>query len=187
MSGWGGPWYVAGGWAIDLYLDRVTRTHHDIEIAVFREDQVGIQSFLSDWEFLKVIPDEYHLREKWLPGEYLSPPIHEIHASCSNHDPSALEILLNERDGNHWIFRRNPGVRSHLSKIGLHSKDGIPFLCPEIVLLYKAKKPKHIDEVDFFHTYQVLNEESCRWLAEAIRSCYPGHPWLLLLPDKKNE
>ena len=28
------PWYVAGGWAIDLFLGRTTREHADLEIAV---------------------------------------------------------------------------------------------------------------------------------------------------------
>ena len=28
------PWYVAGGWAIDLFLGEQTREHEDVEIAV---------------------------------------------------------------------------------------------------------------------------------------------------------
>jgi len=41
MVGFKKPWGVCGGWAIDLYLAKVTREHHDIEIAVFRKDQAA--------------------------------------------------------------------------------------------------------------------------------------------------
>ncbi|MCL4541605.1 MAG: hypothetical protein M1396_04620 [Chloroflexi bacterium] len=33
------PWFIAGGWAIDLFLGRQTRAHKDVEIAVLRQDQ----------------------------------------------------------------------------------------------------------------------------------------------------
>ena len=33
----GTPWYVAGGWAVDLHLGRPTREHEDLEIGVPRE------------------------------------------------------------------------------------------------------------------------------------------------------
>ena len=39
MTDFEGSWCIAGGWAIDLYLDKETRTHGDIEVLVFREDQ----------------------------------------------------------------------------------------------------------------------------------------------------
>ena len=38
MAGFPQPWYVAGGWAIDLFGGRVTRAHEDLEVAVCRRD-----------------------------------------------------------------------------------------------------------------------------------------------------
>ena len=32
MAGFPRPWFFAGGWALDVWLGRVTRTHEDIEI-----------------------------------------------------------------------------------------------------------------------------------------------------------
>ena len=36
MDGFPAPWFVSGGWAIDLFLGRVTRDHSDIEIGIYR-------------------------------------------------------------------------------------------------------------------------------------------------------
>ena len=36
MRGFEPDWFIAGGWAIDLYLEKQTRLHDDIEIAIFR-------------------------------------------------------------------------------------------------------------------------------------------------------
>ena len=39
-------WYVCGGWAIDLFLGRVTRAHKDVDISVARADQLRAQEFM---------------------------------------------------------------------------------------------------------------------------------------------
>ena len=43
------PWFVAGGWALDLFLGRITRDHSDFEVALFREDQLELQRILKGW------------------------------------------------------------------------------------------------------------------------------------------
>jgi len=44
-------WAVAGGWAIDLYLGRVTRQHADVDIAVWRDEQLRLREALPEWRF----------------------------------------------------------------------------------------------------------------------------------------
>jgi hypothetical protein len=39
MEDFGGPWWVAGGWAADMWVGHPRRKHEDIEIAVLREHQ----------------------------------------------------------------------------------------------------------------------------------------------------
>jgi len=53
----------------------------------------------------------------------------------------------------------------------------LPYLAPEIVLLYKAKEPRASDEADFTATEPALPIESRRWLARAVERCHPGHAW----------
>jgi Aminoglycoside-2''-adenylyltransferase len=32
------PWWIAGGWALDLFLGKGTRAHKDLDIGIFRKD-----------------------------------------------------------------------------------------------------------------------------------------------------
>jgi hypothetical protein len=46
------PWWVAGGWAIDPFVGRETRPHHDFDVGIFRHDVFAFIALLSSWEFL---------------------------------------------------------------------------------------------------------------------------------------
>jgi len=175
LYGFTEPWFIAGGWAIDLFLKNVTRVHSDLEIAVFRKDQITLRNYLSDWEFSKVVSG---VLQPWDQGEWLELPVHEIHTQRKSSELSSLEILLNESFESEWRFRRNPKIRRPMSMIGLFSEIGVPFLAPEIVILYKAKNPRAKDEKDFDQVRGLLNQEQRVWLKQAIAACHPEHPWL---------
>jgi len=173
MRGFPGPWYVAGGWALDLFLGRVTRPHEDVEVALFRQDQMQLREHLPDWEFVKVSRGR---RDPWRSGEWLELPVHEIHG-CQHETGTALEFLLNERQGGSWVYRRNAAVTLPLERVGGQRSD-LPYLRPEIVLLYKAKSPRPIDEEDFRSVLHALDDDGARWLFGALRECHPKHHWL---------
>src|ERR1700687_3803190 len=44
------PWWIAGGWALDLYLGTRSRAHADLDIGVFRRDITTVLAALSSWE-----------------------------------------------------------------------------------------------------------------------------------------
>lgn len=171
------PWFIAGGWAIDLFLGNETRKHGDIEIALLRKDQESIKSYLRSWNLQKVVKGEFH---QW-KDEYLELPIHEIHGVSET--GSRIEILLNESNNSEWIFRREPSIRRHLKHIKRVSDLDIPYLSPEIVLLYKAINPKEKDEEDFIRAKDLLNEESRSWLIRGLEVHIPGHYWIGELVD----
>lgn len=173
MAGFDKPWFIAGGWAIDLFIGRETREHHDIEIAIFRKDQLHVKDYLKSWEFKKVADGKY---ESW-DGDFLELPIHEIHAK-NPRNGVCLEVLLNEADKDAWLFRRNPAINYPLGYAGGVTEEGIPYLKPEIVLLYKAKNTRGKDEQDFLTVKGYLDPSQKKWLKEAIQVHVPGHPWL---------
>src|SRR2546427_535915 len=79
MRGFKRPWFVAGGWALDLFLGRETREHEDIEIAILRRDQEALCRFFSGGEMEKIVPGAGDSKRQLWRGEWLPPPIHEIH------------------------------------------------------------------------------------------------------------
>ena len=173
LDGFDSPWWVAGGWAVDLFIGRRTRLHKDIEIALFRRDQLAVQEYLAGWSLSKVVD---HRLVPWRPGERLTLPVHEIHGRGP--DGRALEILLNEYDRGRWLFRRDPTVTRPAKLIAARSADGVPFLRPEIALLYKSNDPHPDNQADFERAAPLLGQESSAWLRAALRHHRPGHPWL---------
>ena len=70
MSGYGGTWGIAGGWAIDLFLDRQTRPHDDLDVAVLRHDQENLRRHLGAARVEKV---GAHGLSEWTLSERLEP------------------------------------------------------------------------------------------------------------------
>jgi len=167
-------WFIAGGWAIDLYLGRVTRPHADLEIAIFRRDQFALRAHLSDWQWQKVFKGELTLWQ----GERLAWPVHELYASNERAAPPRLEVLLNEAQRDQWVFRRNEEITRPIANCYRATPFGINALAPEIVLLYKSQAPRAQDEADFAATIAHLDAEQRAWLRAAIATCNAGHRWL---------
>jgi Aminoglycoside-2''-adenylyltransferase len=178
MAGFGAPWYVAGGWALDLFLGRATRPHDDLELAVFRGDQSLLHAHLRGWTFLKIVDGS---RRPWRAGDWLALPVHEVHARSPDEPSRSIEFLLNERDGHNWVFRRNPAIILPLNHAAIVCGLGVPVLAPEIVLLFKAKSPRAKDEADFRAAHNAMDRSRRRWLRAALQVCHPGHPWIELL------
>lgn len=175
MRGFEPNWFIAGGWAIDLFLGKETRPHEDIEIAIFRKDQLALQNFLTGWNLKKVLDGEL---SDWKKNEFLESPIHEIHCFNETGELHLLEVLLNETNGKDWIFRRDNRVTKPITKLFLTTNSGIRFLLPEVVLLYKSKNPRAKDEQDFEAAAKYLDVESREWLKNALSICYSEHHWL---------
>lgn len=178
MRGFKLDWFVAGGWAIDLFLEQETRPHEDIEIAIFRGDQLALQNYLDGWVLKKA---DGGVLSDWSKDEFLELPTHAIHCSGETGELRFLEVLLNETNGKEWTFRRNENVTKPLSKLHLMTNSGVRFLCPEVVLLYKSKNPRFKDERDFQATVKHLDAEAKEWLRNALSVCYSEHQWLEIL------
>lgn len=43
LRGIGKPWYVVGGWALDLWQRKQTRDHEDLEFCILRDDFEAFQ------------------------------------------------------------------------------------------------------------------------------------------------
>jgi len=183
LRGFGSPWYVAGGWAIDLFAERVTRDHSDVDLMVARSDQKVVFRHFRDRALAKVMPHPDGLVgrgtvEPW-GGERLDLPVHQVFADDAA--GNRIEILFGEIEGDVWRYRRNPAVVRSIDDVALTSPQGIPFLAPEVVLLFKAKLMRTWDTADFDTAAAVMEPERRSWLREALEESHPGHEWIAAL------
>lgn len=172
MRGYAAPWAIAGGWAIDLALGSVSRVHADVDLAVFRDDQRVLREHLAEWRWEYV---DDGVLVPWGKDQWLALPVHELYATSAG--GSRIEILLNERDGDDWLFRRDPRVRLPLVRAIVTSASGLPAFAPEVALLYKSKDPRATDEADFAAAVPRLDASARQWLRDALGECYGEHPW----------
>jgi hypothetical protein len=175
------PWAIAGGWALDLGLGLTTRPHADVDVALFRDDQAELRRALPAWTFHAAVNGSL---VPWEEGVRIEPPVHEIHArpAGSPIGPS-LEFLLNERVGGEWVYRRDHGVRRRLARAFRVIDQGLTVLAPELVLLFKSRAPRAVDEADFAASHRRLDPEARAWLRAAIERGSPSHPWAAALAD----
>ena len=187
LGGLRAPFYFAGGWAIDLHLGRVTREHHDIDALVMRRDHLLLHKALQQFSLKKIIPHPDGMPPnrgtivEWPPGDKLELPVHQINAYRTGESEPAFQVMLAESRGSDWIFRRNPDVSMPLSRMGFHPLWGLPYLAPEIVLLFKAKHLEARDQIDFDQALPALSADARRWLRDAIEKTHPGHELLRII------
>ncbi len=181
-----GPWWIAGGWAIDLVLGRQTREHEDIDIQVLRRDQHAVRTLFGGWDMQAALQpprDEAWPFREWRRDEALDVAIHDVWCRPASTEPWALQLMIADSRDDMWLFRRIPAIERSLAAIGSFSAEGIPYLAPEIQLLYKAKGRRPKDEADFARTLPLLNQERRQWLRSALTTTHPHHPWLDSLTD----
>lgn len=179
------PWMFAGGIALDLHLGRVLRPHEDIDIAVCRSDQSQrtLMNLLKTWRLDASLSGIYHAWTEPLQFE----KGHQVHARHTDL-PSVmmLDLLFTDLSNNQWHFRRHPSITRPLDQARLMSKQGLPYLAPEIVLLFKSNKIGETDSQgkdaqDFEKFWPILSQEAKNWLYMALSEINIAHPWLLKL------
>ncbi len=99
-------WWIAGGWAIDLFLGKLTRPHFDLDIAVARRDQTLARQYLTTWDFHYPLRDQnenifLHL---WKTDMVLDFDIPGTWAREKPDAPWRFEFLLQEIDDLKWTF-----------------------------------------------------------------------------------
>jgi hypothetical protein len=50
MRGYDRPWWVGGGWALDLFVDRRTRVNDVVDVVVRRRDQAAFRTHFNGWD-----------------------------------------------------------------------------------------------------------------------------------------
>jgi hypothetical protein len=148
------PWHISRGWALDLYLGVAGRVHGDVDMQVAFADQGALQQHLTSRGWKFVTP---------FKGRFDPWPMH-----------TRLEMPR---------YRREPSILQSAERIGLRTANGIPYLAPELVLLYKSRntsdsQDRSKDQDDFERMQARLTPERRAWLRWALLTTSPDHAWL---------
>lgn len=170
-------WWIAGGYAIENFVGRSFREHGDIDILICRSCLNLIRDTMSDW---KLYPSDPPGRLRvWQPDETLPNTVRDIWGRKDDHSPWSFQIMVNDCENEEFLYKRDPSIRFNIKRFTQTSSDGIPFLAPELQLLYKGKSPREKDNKDFELCLPLLRRDERLWLKEMLIRCYSAkHPWL---------
>jgi len=172
------PWCVAGGWALDLWRGEQTREHSDLEIAIpawaFGQVRAALEGCLFEvvgWGRVWPVDD---------------PAFTATHQTwASEPDPRRpggrayrVDVFREPASGGLWACRRDEQITLAYDRAIGHDAAGVPYLRPEIVLLFKAKHARAKDQADFDAALPLLQPAAVAWLRSALDRVHPGHPWI---------
>ena len=177
MSKVSAPWYIAAGWALELFTNDAAREHDDLEIAVpaarFGEVMAAFPGFAWDvvgdgqvWPFPEQLANHHQtwLRER-ATGRY------------------RIDVFREPQVGGLWVCRRDTSITLPYGELILRTSEGIPYATPEVVLLFKAKDVRDKDEADFQRVLPRMNPTQRSRLIGWLSRVHPGHAWITPLAN----
>ena len=202
---------VGGGQAIDLFLGYESRTHGDIDIIAFWKDRDMIIQFMQSQGFYvyeMLGGGRAHRITDLSKQMYLKRNICCFREGCplvkvypldadgcgrfeffhvGQTELDFVEFLFNDKSETHFEYARNREIKRELGKAILFS-GGVPYLCPEMCLLYKSTYTEREGyRQDFELACGAMNAEQRDWLEDALFKQNPqGHKWLSYMRRKSD-
>lgn len=179
LAGFERPWWVVGGWAIEA-ASGYQREHEDTDISLLSCDVPAFVEFLKGrWHVWNNVGGVLHpLGDRW---PTVDEPDSQLWLRADARSPWVLDVPLTPDDEGRWTNKRLPGHVASVEDVTWVADDGIRYLSPEIVLLFKARLMRPKDDPDLEATLPVLSADRRAWLRAAIAELIPDHPWLARL------
>ncbi len=178
FEGYPGPWWIAGGWAIEAFTD-VSRPHGDVDPSIPRSDvgalRVHLAGRLDVWQ-----ADDGLLRPMVAPGDTISETCENLWLRASGAEPWEYDVILMHTTPTTWTYKRDVRISRPLAEI-LWTRSGVPYLRPEVQLLHKARGLRPQDQADFHACAPLLEAGPRGWLRSALTLAHPGHQWIAQL------
>ncbi len=192
-----------GGQAVDLFLGYESRIHGDIDVCAYWNGRDEIIRFMQSqgfqvYEMLgggrahRITDVSKQIREKRNIFCFKdSCPLIRLYPLDENDccwiefshvgqtELDFVEFLFNDRSETRFEYARDREITREIGKAVL-SADGIPYLAPELCLLYKSTViDREGYQQDFELAYRAMNGEQRAWLQRALKRLYPqGHRWI---------
>lgn len=165
-------WWVSGGHALELHVGRSWRSHDDTDISFCRDDARHLPEILAGWD-LHVAAGG--VLAGW-QGAALAADLHQnnLWGRPAVDSPWRLDLTVSGGDHHDWVFRRDPAIRVPWNRAVLHSPTGVPYLAPELQLLFKSRDRRPKDDADADAVVPHLDSDRLTFLM-AVLGC--DHPW----------
>jgi hypothetical protein len=177
LAGFARPWWVVGGWAIEAATG-YQREHDDTDISILSTDVPAFVDHLRGrWHVWNNAGGVLHpLGDRWTT---VDEPRSQLWLRANASAPWVLDVPLTPAgDGGRWTNKVLDGHVATVEEVTWVAEDGIRYLLPQIVLVFKARLRRPKDEPDFEATLPVLTAERREWLRNAVTRVAPDHPWL---------
>lgn len=176
LAGFTRPWWVVGGWAIEAATG-YRREHEDTDISILSTDVASLVDHLRDrWHVWNNVGGVLHpLGDRWTE---VDEPRSQLWLRRDAGSPWVLDIPLTPSSNGEWTNKFLKDHVAQVSEVTWTASDGIKYLLPEIVLVYKARLGRPKDEPDFQATLPLLTTERRAWMRSALGAVSPGHHWI---------
>jgi len=193
---------ICGGHAIDMFLGVKTRPHKDIDVSIFQEDRDSIISHMLNkgWDIYEPYGTEYLHKitnienQKRVKLNIWCVKSENPHYIFTEHEDNTydvyfdnseqneldyIEFLFNIHKDGYFLYSKNHSIKMKLNEAILNDNN-IPFLAPEIVLLYKSTAIDNADyQLDFENATIKMNDRQLKWLKDSLMIMFPdGYKWL---------
>jgi hypothetical protein len=173
LAGVGTPWCVVAGWALDLFRGERSRPHGDLEIAVPAAGFAEVRDRFSEYAF-----DAVGRGRIWAEaGAEALAATHQTWLRDRASGRFLFDVFREPHEGDTWICRSDESLRLPYDVIIERTAEGIPYLVPELVLLFKAKDTRPKDHADFDGVLPLLSQARRDALSKWLSRMRPGHPW----------
>lgn len=133
LEGYPGRWWVAGGWAIEVFTG-VIREHGDLDVEIPRNELPLLRRHLAgrldvwtaaDGSLKPLLPHESHATH----DDVLPEGCGQVWLRPSGREPWEYDVLLMGGPRNTWEFKRDRRVRLPLSDV-VWSSDDVSYIAP---------------------------------------------------------
>lgn len=174
----GGPfrWWISGGRALELHAGRQWRVHSDTDVGIRRDQATEVFRWLADSEMWLAARG---VLRPWT-GDRPDPDAGENNVWVVGRGDRAwcLDITIGAGTDAEWVYRRDQRIKRPWDEAVLTGRDAVPYLAPDLQLLFKSKNPRPKDDVDAHQVVPLLSGEQRLSLRRTLPE---DHPWQVLL------
>ncbi|WP_420862134.1 nucleotidyltransferase domain-containing protein [Algirhabdus cladophorae] len=175
LAGQNRLWYVVGGWALDLWHGHQTREHEDLEFCILRPDFDHFRKGLASHDLFAATNGQLAFHPVDQPA---APQIHQFWGYDPTRSAWHFDMMIEPGTPQTWIYKRDTAIAANRSQMINLSPDGIKYLNPAAVLLFKAKHTRPKDVADFNLAVPNLRKSEVTWLKDTLTRLHPNHPWI---------